>query len=130
MKVNYDVEKFVGDFNLYVKIHGLTYKEVAEALNMSPSTVWRVATGKTIRPTVDFINKLAIFMGKTTADYVLSENCYIIDPNVIDIHKLSIEEIDAMIERLRAVRNEKLDEEWAKLNAAQERLLKLKSMEE
>ena len=124
----YDLERFIKDMTHYMKVNGLSQRKFAEMVGFSFPKVSRLVNGICL-PDEPTLYKIAAVIGVSVSDYI-TEEYYIVDINSIDVRMLSIEEIDKMIEKLRTVRREKLDEEWANLNAEQERLLRLKAMEE
>lgn len=127
-KTIYDVERFIKDMTYFMRINNLSQRKFAEMVGFSFPKVSRLVNGVSL-PDEPTLYKIAAVIGVSVSDYITEEH-YIVDINSIDVRMLSIEEIDKMIEKLRTVRREKIDEEWANLNAEQERLLRLKGMEE
>lgn len=125
-KVVYDIDRFVKDLDKYLKENEISQARFARSISFSEAKVSRLLNGTRPRLNIHDLYAIAKYIGVSADTYVIGKG-QSFDLNIRD---MSIEDIDRMMEELRTVRKEKIDAEWAKLNAEQERLLKLKSMEE
>lgn len=124
-KVVYDIDRFIVDLNKYLKKHGISQASFAKTMSFSEAKVSRLFNATRKLHALDFY-KIAEFMGVSVDEYVIGGG-QMFD---VDIRDMSIEEIDKTIEKLRVIRREKIEAAWLKLNEEQERLLRLKAMEE
>lgn len=128
-KTVYDIDRFVKDLDKYLKDNNITQAHFARIMDFSEAKVSRLLNGTRPKLHVLDLYRIAKYIGVSVDSYRVGDG-YVVDVDSYNIHDMSIEEIDKMIEKLRSIRREKIDAEWAKLNEEQERLLKLKAMED
>lgn len=125
-KVVYDIDRFIGDLDKYLKDKNISQASFAKMMSFSDAKVSRLLNKTRTRLNTPDLYRIADFMDASVDTYIIGEG----QSFYLDIRDMSIEEIDKMIVELREVRREKIEAEWNKLNEEQERLLRLKAMED
>lgn len=121
MIIRYDYEKLIRDMKQFEKDEKLTHKAFAQKSGVNVAIISRILN-KDYRPGTNVVERITKTMGGTILDYSIEQ---------VEIHtvkesmfnNMTIEQLDALINKLLKMRNDKIILEIEKLNMQKEEII-------
>lgn len=128
-KVTLDMDRFIDDWVVFMKDHNMSQKEFSELSGISTTKISRMVNRISVVPDLASVELIAGIIDVLIEDYVVGNGC-VMNIDAVDLDSLSIEELDRMINKLKAVRHRKIKDELTAVRSREAELITLLDKED